>query len=488
MSLRISNRIDSHSGIIIQTVFFGITYLAILVLNHISFNTSIYDLGINTNALYDYSRLGWNDSLLLKSSKQNLLGEHFDLYLILLAPLSYFLKSYTLIFIQAIALSLGGLGIYKYFYAVTSSRRFANAAALYFFLFFGVFSSLLFSYESYAVASMIIPWFFYFFHKERFTTATFLFLLIIISRESISLWMAVVCLGMIANYYNNWRLAKKLLELALISFLYYMLVTEMIMPAFSTAEKNIQFEYSGVGETYLKSVGWIIAHPVLVVKMLLFNHLGIEGYDYTKIIFIVFGALSGGIFLIFRPQYIIMLIPVYFSKLLSDHVDLWGINGHYCIQLAPIFTLGIFSYFSGIWQIRLRRTLIISTLIISSLLTVYFIINTSGKSQPRSLFSIETVKNLRKNHEIQKAINTIPITSPVSAEYNYVPHLAYRDYTYVFPDIRDASYIVISKRHHVEDSLSDIYHIAATDVINSREWTIEYQNNNFYIMKRANTY
>lgn len=478
---------DSHNGIIILMILSGLSYLILLFLNHFSFGTSIYDLGINTNALYDYSRFQWNDSMLLKSTPQNLLGEHFDLYLILLSPLSYLLKSYTLPVVQVIAICIGGLGIYKYFLEITKSKRFANAASLYFFTFFGIFSGLLFTYESYAVSTMIIPWFFYNFHRERFTTAYLLFVLILISRETSSLWMSAICLGMIANYHTTWRLAKKLLEMAFISFLYYLMVTELIMPAFTVVEQNVQFEYSGVGETYLKSIGWIIRHPVLVVKMLLFNHIGIEGYDYTKIIFIVFGILSGGIFLIFRPQYIFMIIPVYFSKLLSDHVDLWGIDGHYCIELAPLFTIGIFSYFSGLWQVKLRRTLVVITICVSLLLSVYFLIENSGINNERSIFATEHLREIGNSFQLQKAINKIPNDIPVSAEFKYAPNLSYRDNIYVFPEINNAGYIVLSKRRHLQETnIPDPYYIAAKEVINSRDWTINYQNDNFYILRRSN--
>lgn len=483
---RFVNKIDSHIGIIILMIGFGILYFLLLFLNHFNFSTSIYDLGINTNALFDYSRFKWNDSILLKSIPQNLLGEHFDLYLILLSPFSYLLKSFTLPVVQVIAICFGGLGIYSYFLETTSSKRFANAASLYFFTFFGIFSGLLYSYESYAVATMIIPWFFYYFHRERFTTAYLLFILILISRETSSLWMSAICLGMIVNYHTTWRLAKKLLEMAFIAFLYYLMVTELIMPAFSVVEQNVQFEYSSVGETYLKSIGWIIKHPVLVTKMLLFNHIGIEGYDYTKVIFIVFGIFSGGIFLIFRPQYIFMLIPVYFSKLLSDHVDLWGIDGHYCIEMAPLFTIGIFSYFSGLWQVKLRRTLVIITLAVSIILSVSFITENSGKNNERKIFNSSHLTEISNSFQLQKAISKIPNDIPVSAEFKYIPNLAYRNDIYVFPEIKNASYIVLSKQRHIQDANTpDPYYIAAKEIINSRNWTIDYQNDNFYILRRT---
>ena len=65
-----------------------------------------------TNALYDYSHLNWNDSTVFKSGAENLLADHFDLYLILFAPLSLIFKTYTLLIVQIVFILIGGMGIY----------------------------------------------------------------------------------------------------------------------------------------------------------------------------------------------------------------------------------------------------------------------------------------------------------------------------------------------------------------------------------------
>ncbi len=83
--------------------FFGIIYSLISLVNHYCFRTYALDLGAYTNALYDYIHLQWNDSSVFKEVPENLLSDHFDLYLILFSPFIYLFKTYTLLIIQIIS-------------------------------------------------------------------------------------------------------------------------------------------------------------------------------------------------------------------------------------------------------------------------------------------------------------------------------------------------------------------------------------------------
>ncbi|MBD79048.1 MAG: hypothetical protein CL840_09030 [Crocinitomicaceae bacterium] len=94
---------------------FGAIYCLISLTNHYNFRTSALDLGLYTNALYDYVHFQWNDSSVFKMYNENLLADHFDLYLILFSPLSLLFGTYTLLVVQIIALLIGGIGAYRFF-------------------------------------------------------------------------------------------------------------------------------------------------------------------------------------------------------------------------------------------------------------------------------------------------------------------------------------------------------------------------------------
>ena len=110
----------SHQGRSIRLVsaiiiLFGVIYSLISLIDHYNFRTYALDLGLYTNAMYDYIHFQWNDSSVFKEIEENLLADHFDLYLILFAPLSLLFNTYTLLIIQILAVLSGGYGIYKYF-------------------------------------------------------------------------------------------------------------------------------------------------------------------------------------------------------------------------------------------------------------------------------------------------------------------------------------------------------------------------------------
>ena len=79
-----TNRIDKRLFLVV--VVFGILYCMISLVNHYNFRTYALDLGAYTNALYDYVHFRWNDSTVFKEVGENLLSDHFDLYLIIWSP------------------------------------------------------------------------------------------------------------------------------------------------------------------------------------------------------------------------------------------------------------------------------------------------------------------------------------------------------------------------------------------------------------------
>lgn len=87
---------DNQISLLISLAF-PIVYSLIVFYNHHCFRTFALDLGVYTNALYDYSHLQWNDAGVFKTEARNLLSDHLDLSLILIAPFSLLFGQYTLL-------------------------------------------------------------------------------------------------------------------------------------------------------------------------------------------------------------------------------------------------------------------------------------------------------------------------------------------------------------------------------------------------------
>jgi uncharacterized membrane protein len=78
-----------HKQAIVTVTAFAVIYAAISWVNHYLFRTYAFDLGLYNHTIYDYFHFRFNDSLLIEPihRQRNQLGDHFDLMLMLVAPL-----------------------------------------------------------------------------------------------------------------------------------------------------------------------------------------------------------------------------------------------------------------------------------------------------------------------------------------------------------------------------------------------------------------
>ncbi|HEY4799718.1 MAG TPA: DUF2079 domain-containing protein, partial [Bacteroidia bacterium] len=97
---------------IISMIFFATAYSLLSLVNHYNFRTYAYDLGVQNSALWDYAHFRFNNCTLIQPELKNYLSEHFELFIMLLAPFSFVFGTYTLLIFQIVAVLFGGFGVY----------------------------------------------------------------------------------------------------------------------------------------------------------------------------------------------------------------------------------------------------------------------------------------------------------------------------------------------------------------------------------------
>ncbi len=473
--------------LLLTIVVFGILYSLISIVNHYNFRTYALDLGAYTNALYDYIHFQWNDSTVFKEVSENLLSDHFDLYLILFSPLSLIFKSYTLLIVQIFFILLGGLGIYKYFSLLRTSGNLALCATLYYYLFFGVFSAVSFDYHSNVIAASLIPWFFYLLKQRRIISTSLMLLFILISKENISLWLAFISLGLVIEYRkdNLWR--NYLFFSFLICIFYFVLITSIVMPWLSNNKTYYNFHYSFLGNNSFEAVLFLIKHPIESLQALFINHTHHPFGDYVKAEFHILILISGLPLLILKPQYIFMLIPVYFQKLFHDNYLMWGIDGQYSIEFAPIMAIGIFSVINEFKNKRIAKLTSILVLIFTLSCTIRIMDHSilfTNKSRIRIYQSSHYSRNYSV-HKVYAQLSKIPENAIVSAQSPFLPHLAYRDNIYQFPLIKDAEFVIYSQKEDTYPMDKNTFDSLTTALENSNKWTVKYKDENLTILKKS---
>ena len=478
--------ISKNRWLLAVMLFFTALYAVIAIPNHYLFRTSALDLGLYTNALYDYIRLQWNDSTLFMDVPQNLLADHFDLYLVIFSPLSLLFGTYTLLIVQVIAIVMGGLGIYRYFRLVSDREWLPLLAMIHFYLFFGIFSAVSFDYHSSVVAAMVLPWFFYYFRKRKYGPASVLVLFMLISKENTALWLLFVFLGLLFEYFRDRKAAGYLVIYSSFSLAWFLLIVFFVMPSLSAEGTFPHFRYSVLGNDPVSFIRNFFSAPFHSLALLFTNHTPFGYGDHVKAELHLFVLLSGLYLLIFRPQYLLMLVPIYFQKMYHDNVWVWSVAAHYSVEFAPILTIGAFSVINSFRKPRHGKVMAIVAVAITLLVTVRLMDNTVifyDKSRIR-IYSLSHYQRDYDTGAVRKALKLIPCDAAVSAQSGFLPHLSLRDKIYLFPIVKDAEYIVISEKENTYPLDKEGYYETVKDILTTPGWEIIESFDGFFLVKR----
>lgn len=478
--------IRDHKRLLIVIIFFAVLYSLISLVNHYCFRTYALDLGAYTNALWDYTHFQWNDSRVFKQLGENLLADHFDLYLIVFSPFSLIFGTYTLLILQICFVLLGGIGVYSYFQLSDKNRKYALYASIYFYLFFGVISALSFDYHSNTVAASLLPWFFYFVKREKLIASSLMLIALLVAKENISLWVSFICLGMMIEVWRKpfWR--YYMLSAFIFSISYFMLITAWVMPSLANQQAYPHFHYSVLGNNPAEALIYLIEHPIGSIQALFINHTGHPDGDYVKLEFLVLLFVSGAYILIRKPAYIIMLIPLFFQKFFHDRIAMWGISAHYSVEFAPVLAIGIFTSIACIKRKGLQKALLILSLA-GCLLATHRIMDMTYMHTDKSRVRIYQAKHYTRDYdvrEVHRAMKLIPHDAIVCAQSPFLPHLALRDHIYQFPAINDAEYLIFSTKENPYPLSKEALDIEIGKLLNSGNWEETYSDGGFYILKR----
>lgn len=472
---------------------YGIVFCLISLVNHYNFRTYAFDLGLFNNALYDFAHFRNNDYSLIKERFSNPLADHFSLITHLVSPLYWVFGSYTMLIVQIAAILFGAQGVYIYFKTRSEKDFLPELAMIHFLSIWGIYSALAFDYHDNVIAAMLIPWFFHYIDNKKKWPSVLVFILVLISKENMALWMTFICIGLVFMYYPDREKRLFMIILSIISLFYFFIIVKVVMPnigAVVTGKEYYHFKYSILGANFKDAITIVLTKPLFVLKSLFINHLentpdgdGIKTELFKMLLY------SGGIFLLLRPPFLFMLIPVFLQKLLSDDYVKWGINLHYSIEFVPILTLACFSWIANCKYKHLSIALIVVVLTGAS--TLY-----SLKERVSKWYWPESHQFYNRSHYIceynrsslLEAINFIPPNAKVSAHTQMVPRLAFREVIYQFPTINDAEYLVLLKGENTYPLSKEELQIKINEYQNSNEWVAIYKKNNVFVFKkRQNT-
>jgi uncharacterized membrane protein len=473
--------------IVLVILFFGIIYSLISLVNHYNFRTYSLDLGIYNQALYHYAHFSFNNNTILSPDFGNILSDHFELLIPLFSPFYYVFGSYTLLIIQIVALLFGGYGIYKYVFFKTNQKGLSIAAMLQYFLFFGVFSALSFDYHSNVIAASILPWFLYFFEKKQLKYAVLFFSLILLSKENMALWMIFVCLGLVIMNFRDKFNRNQAFILMAVSIVFFITVVTVLIPSLAPeGRRYLHFQFSALGENFREALITIVTRPLYAAELLFVNHTNAYAGDYLKIEFYILLFFSGGIFLFYRPVFLVMIIPLIAQKMYNDFSTTWGLGAHYNVEFAPLIAICSFFVIGNIKKSNLKKVLMYAVPILTLLSSMY-VFDNSICYIDHARIRIYQAKHYTRAYDITdvySAMKLIPDAAAVSAHSSFVSHLAFRDKIYAFPAIQDAEYILVSSKEEPYFLSRSEFNERIDSLKHDKNWCISYQSDNVLLLKK----
>ncbi|MEZ5173081.1 MAG: DUF2079 domain-containing protein [Bacteroidia bacterium] len=387
--------------------------------------------------------------------------------------------SYTLLIVQILFLVWCGVTINKLFRQQVKNLQFSLGRHVNILFVFGVYSALSFDYHSNVIAACVIPAFLLALSNNSLKIAWFWLLFILAGKENLSLWMIFVCIGLLVEYRKSKQVSYHLVAMVLVSIVWFVGVTGFIMPAFSENGAYPHFHYSVLGETSGDAIKFLLMHPIESLKLLFSNHTGLPEADHVKPEFIALMCYAGLPLLIFRPAYLIMMIPLVFQKFYHDDFFKWGIYAQYSIEFAPIVAIGVVSAVSGFNNNKFRLLILLVVIAGNLRATRYLFKEKTRLWQEKNKIDPFRMSHYRRPFPVEqfrKAIDLIPEDAIVSCQSNFQPHISLRDKVYQFPDINDAQFILLTDwagSYPLERKDFDCW---MDSLHRSDDWNIEYEN------------
>lgn len=429
----------------------GAVYALVSLVNHYNFRTAALDLGLAAQVVGDWAHLRTaHTGLLIDSPPTNFLSVHFSLTPALAVPLYWLVGgAWALLLVQLGAVLLGGLGVWRYARAQGASGGEARWALAFFSVQWGLFSALGFDYHDNVVGAMALPWLALWVAQGRWGPAAAAGGLLLASKENMALWLVFVLLGLAWQHRRRRGVAAGLGLAAAGALGYFLLVTRWAMPAFDVAHRPFgqAVRYQQWGPTVPAAAANLLRHPALLWTALFQNTTPEAFYDHAKRDLWLALLCSGGVALLRRPWYALMLLPIIGQKLLANDPALWGTDRQYSIEFVPVLALAVVDALHhrpagrGRW-VGWRLALVGAAA---------FTLTTLRQNAwyDRATTNFLTGRHYRSPYDraaLRAALARLPAGGPVSAQSNLTPHLPAPRRLYLFPALRDAQFVVLLRQ------------------------------------------
>jgi uncharacterized membrane protein len=388
------DRLNKYLPFAICFIFF-LAYALLSVVRHLHFGSFGFDLGLNDQIIWEYSKFRPPITTIDHVPFISNLLVHLDLIFIFISPIFWiFDNTISLLILQAFVASFSAIPIFLLTKKHNLNKFVSYAILISYLMFYGVQNALWFDFHSSVFGTSFLAWYIYYLDTKHFYLSFAAFILAIISKENYAAMTFLISLS-----YFIYRKEKRQFLFIGLSLLYLFLIF------------GIYFTHFVPGGYRFQSKEGLTAGISLLDL--------INSSDKLKVIGYTFGWTGFLSFL--NPIFLVPIIGnlgLYFM-LGRDVSTAQGLFLQYRIELAPLLFLATIY---GIKQIKkLNSTWIgIYLLILSMILQYVLHLPLSYLTKPYFWHEPESVRN------INSIISFIPDNASVVSQNNIIPHISHR--------------------------------------------------------------
>jgi len=407
------------------TVASAAAYSAISIFRYDHFGANGFDLGIQDQTVWGYSRLEIVRNTVL--GIPNLMGDHFNPILMVLAPFRAIWDSAEVLLVaQAILLAVAGIPIYMW-----AAQRVGRVAGLAFqasyLVFWGVLAGVAFDFHHVVFAVPAISTALYATLTRRNRLLWAMVAVAMLTREDDAL--TVMALGVYIAVVQR----RKLLGacLVVLNGAWFVLLLDAVMPALGGTPYQ-HWTYPALGTGPVSAFLFLIEHPLKSLQLLV---------TPVEKLRVGLGTFANWLFLPLISPIAIVAVPSFLERFWSSSSDLWSFHFQYSMLPAPILT---FAAVDGVARLsrlpvgRPARTIAVAVplaaLITSAALSAVVV---------RPLAELNGYVSDATAAQIRQCIDVIPRGVSVAATDALVPHLTSREQIYEVTTNANTDYIAI---------------------------------------------
>lgn len=439
--------------VILFMLCYAVNFGALSLLQHAAFQTHAADLGNMDQPIWNTLHGRFVEETKDDGTQSTRLTDHVE-PIFALVSLSFLVYDgvESILVLQTVAIALGALPVYW----LACRRLKSDWAGVSFALVYLLFPALQAANltEFHAVPLAVAPLLFAFFFIERgnplgMWVAAMLALSV---KEEIAL--PVFMLGLYAALSGRGKGCDDKLSpvhgvaLSLVSLAWFGLTTFIVIPHFSQSGQSVYVgRYESLGGSFSGALRTGLTQPWKVALLLLQG----DRLNYLA------GLLAGAGFApLFWPLALLMGAPILLANLLSDYPAMFSGEFHYSAPVVPFMVIG--AIYGMVW-VSDRLAQVVKRWLrqpesrwgqrssIVAALTLWVLLWALGYNYVRGFCpwseNFEIPRVTAHHRLFQRFADQIPAEAVISTTPPLFPHLSHRRVIYLFPEVRDAEFVLL---------------------------------------------